>query len=273
MRAGARVWVLSGDPGRRFGLIRDEMGGGGRHTGAPAGTIGGTMRREWIDVSMPVRGGMPHWPGDPAPRIERIAEVGAGDPATVSQIAFSVHTGTHVDAPLHFIAGGRALDEMPLDAVIGPARVIEVRDRTAIGAEELRRHAIRRGERVLLRTRNSERAGGLDRFTEEFVTLAADGARFLAARGVRVVGIDALSIDRYGDRTFGSHHALLGAGIWIIEGLDLSGVAPGRYELVCLPLRIADCEAAPARAALFPARPSRAARARSPRRPAREAAR
>jgi len=222
---------------------------------------------------MPVRDGMAHWPGDPVPRVERIAELAAGDPATVSQIAFSAHTGTHVDAPLHFIAGGRALDEMPLDAMIGPARVIAARDRTAVGAEELRRHAIRRGERVLLRTRNSDRATGHDRFTEEFVALAPDGARFLAGRGVRVVGIDALSIDRYADRSFGSHLALLGAGIWIIEGLDLSGVAPGRYELVCLPLRIAGGEAAPARAALFPVRTSRATRARGPRRPVRGAAR
>ena len=204
------------------------------------------MQRQLIDISMPLRNGMAHWPGDPAPRIERLMDRRRGDPCTLTMLTVSAHTGTHVDAPAHYLRGGRTVDEMDLAGLVGPARVLEIADAAAVTAAELARHRIRRGDRVLLRTRNSLIGAGR-RLLTDYVALAEDAARFLAERGVLAVGIDALSVDPP-DRD-AAHLALLEAGIWIIEGLRLGGVPAGRYELLCLPLRLAT-EGAPARALL-----------------------
>jgi arylformamidase len=203
---------------------------------------------EWIDISVPIRTGMAVWPGDTAARIRRTESIDRGDMVNMSDLTMSAHAGTHMDAPIHFLADGVSLDELPLDAVIGPARVIRIEDPYKITVRELLPHDIRHGERILFRTRNSERCRRNDVFVEDFVFIAADAARHLAESGVRAVGIDYMSVGGFESDMEETHRALLGAGIWVIEGLDLSDVEPGDYELICLPLKIAGGDGAPARA-------------------------
>jgi arylformamidase len=210
------------------------------------------LSQGWIDVSVTLTDGMVSWPDDPPVRIRRVSDVERGDEATLSELCMSAHTGTHMDAPRHFLAGGDGLDRMPLAATMGPARVIGIADPRTIGPEELERHNIRAGERVLFRTRNSERAWAREGFIEDFVAVSPDGARWLAERRVRTVGVDYLSVGGFHDDGAAVHRALLGAGVWIIEGLDLSAVSPGPHELICLPLRIVGADGAPARALLRP---------------------
>jgi arylformamidase len=204
----------------------------------------------WIDISVPVRNGMVHWPGDPDFHIERATDQEKGDAATVSRMALGVHTGTHMDAPLHFIRNARSIDEMPLDATVGTARVIPIGDRKSIRREELLGHAISAGQRILFKTANSGHSWDSDHFDEDFVFISQDAARYLAECGVRSVGVDYLSVGGFRQDGKETHEALLGAGIWIIEGLNLSRVEPGEYELVCLPLRLIGAEGSPARAIL-----------------------
>lgn len=208
------------------------------------------MKTGWIDVSVPLHSGMVHWPGDPEVSISRISSIESGDECNVSTISMSVHTGTHMDAPLHFLARGEGLDRLPLEAVIGPARVIAIRDPRSVTAAELARHSIRRGERILFKTHRAAARWKTGTFDEEYVYVSLDAARFLAARGVRVVGVDYLSVGGFREDPAETHRVLLSAGIWIIEGLDLSRVKPGRYDMVSLPLRIAGGDGAPARVAL-----------------------
>jgi len=203
-----------------------------------------------MDISVPVRNGMVHWPGDPDFHIERASDQEKGDVATVSRMALGVHTGTHMDAPLHFIRHAPSIDTMPLDATVGKARVIGIRDMESIKREELIPHAISPGERILFKTANSGHSWDSDRFDEDFVFISQDGARFLAECGVRTVGVDYLSVGGYREDGLETHAALLGAGIWVIEGLNLREVEPGEYELVCLPLKLMGAEGSPARAIL-----------------------
>jgi arylformamidase len=204
----------------------------------------------WIDVSVPLRSGMVHWPDNPPVSIERMLDMERGDVANVSKISMGSHTGTHMDGLLHFVRGGKGLDEMPLDATIGRARVIEIRDPESVKAEELRPHGVRRGERVLFKTRNSARSWPSEDFIEDFVYVSQGAARYLAACEVRTVGIDYLSVGGFRKDAVETHRALLEAGIWVIEGLYLSGVETGEYELICLPLKIERSDGAPARAFL-----------------------
>jgi arylformamidase len=193
---------------------------------------------------------MVHWPGDPPFHIERAEDQDKGDTATVSRMTLGVHTGTHMDAPLHFIPNARSIDTMPLDATVGPARVIPIRDTQSIKREELKAHAIGAGDRILFKTSNSSQAWNSDAFAENFVYISQDAARYLVDCGVRMVGVDYLSVGGYRQDGPETHHALLGAGIWIIEGLNLSAVEPGIYDMVCLPLRLMGAEGSPARAIL-----------------------
>jgi arylformamidase len=212
------------------------------------------MTGEWIDISIPLRTGMVHWPGDPPVTIERIFDVARGDEATVSAIAMCTHTGTHMDPPLHYFADGRSLDQMPLDVCVGPARVIEIADPSSIEVPELEPYLIQPGERILFKTRSSTRCWATDEFVGDFVSISRAAAEYLAGRGTRLVGIDYLSVGGYDTDGAETHRALLEGGVWILEGLDLSGVEPGPYELICLPLRIANSDGAPARAILRPRR-------------------
>ena len=204
----------------------------------------------WVDVSVPLRSGMVHWPDNPPVRIERMLDIERGDVANVSTISLGSHTGTHMDAPIHFVRGGEGMDRMPLDATMGPARVIEIQDPTSIKPDELDPHGIGRGERVLFKTQNSSLAWWTQDFIEDFVYVSREAARYLAERGVRAVGVDYLSVGGFYVDGVETHQALLGAGIWVIEGLDLSRVEPGDHELICLPLKVEDGDGAPARALL-----------------------
>ncbi len=215
-------------------------------------SVSGERTAAWIDISVPIYSGMVHWPDDPGVSVERVQDLSRGDAANVSKLELGAHTGTHMDAPRHFIADGAGLDEMPLDAVIGPARVIRIEHPQAILPEELEAHRLRAGERVLFLTRNSERCWNSSRFVEDFVYISAAAAQFLVERKVRTVGIDYLSVGGYMHDGVETHRILLGAGIWLIEGLNLSAAKPGAYELVCLPLRVAGADGAPARAILRP---------------------
>ena len=206
------------------------------------------MASPWIDVSVTLKTGMASWPGDPPARISHALGMERGDRCTVSLLEMGAHTGTHMDAPAHFVRGGLGIDQMPPDASLGPARVIPIRDRESIEPDELARHSIRRGERILFKTRNSDRCWDADGFVEDFVYISAAGARYLAERRVRLVGVDYLSVGGYRADGVETHRALLEAGIWIIEGLDLKRVRPGRVELLCLPLKILGGDGAPARA-------------------------
>ena len=206
------------------------------------------MPSAWIDISVPLRNGMVHWPGDPPATITKTKDMAHGDSCTVSTLDMGSHTGTHMDAPGHFIRSARTIDAMPLEATVGPARVLEIRDPVSIKPEELRRYRLRRGERILFKTQNSAKRWKRDTFSEDFVAISQGAARFLAQRKLRCVGVDYLSVGGYHDDGVVIHRTLLGAGIWIIEGLNLSRVRAGQYELICLPLKIVGGDGAPARA-------------------------
>jgi arylformamidase len=204
----------------------------------------------WIDVSIPLDNGMVHWPGDaPFERLQTL-DIANGDVCNLSQLSTSAHIGTHMDAPRHFLAGGKGMEAMPIEATIGPARVIAVQDPELIKIEELEPYQLRKGERVLFKTRNSERHWKTHAFKERFVHIPVDTAHYLAKCEVQTVGVDYLSVGGYQTDGPETHRALLAAGIWLIEGLNLEHVQPGHYELVCLPLRIVGSDGSPARAVL-----------------------
>jgi arylformamidase len=204
----------------------------------------------WIDVSMPLRNGLVPWPGDPPFRIARVFDMARGDVCTVSALSMSAHAGTHIDAPLHFLSRGRPTDALPIDATVGPARVVAIRNPSVIGYEELRRQHILAGERLLLKTRNSVMGRKADRFCKDYVAVSPEGAQYLASRRVRAVGIDGPSIGPFYQGMAETHLVLLRAGVWIIEGLDLARAPTGPCELICLPLRLVGADGAPARAIL-----------------------
>jgi arylformamidase len=199
-----------------------------------------------IDISLPIRPGMVVYEGDPAVHLGRALSIADGASANVSRLDFGVHSGTHVDAPVHFIEGGAGAETLPLDVLVGPARVVDATgvegtlDEAALLALDLRD-----AERLIFKTTNS-RLLERDEFTHHFVRLDGDGARYLIRKGVRLVGIDYLSI---GDEA--THVELLGAGVIPLEGLDLRGVESGEYRLVCLPLRLVGSDGAPARTVLI----------------------
>jgi len=206
----------------------------------------------WLDVSVTVRHGMPHWPDNPPVILERAMDIERGDACNVSHLAMGVHSGTHMDGPVHFIAGAHGLDEMPLAATMGVARVIEISDAHEITVEELRSHDLQAGERVLFRTSNSTRCWRTPTFVEDFVAISEPAAVHLAETGVQTVGVDYLSVAGYYADGVKIHRILLDAGIWIIEGLDLSSAPAGQYELICLPVKLHNSDGAPARAILRP---------------------
>jgi arylformamidase len=200
---------------------------------------------EWIDISVPIHAGMVHWPGDPPVEINTLTHVERGDICTVSALKLGAHTGTHIDAPIHYLPGGSGTHEVPLHGLIGHARVIEIKDRDTIREAELRQHNLGPSERLLFKTLNSQRCWSSPQFVNQFIAISEDAAAYLAQLKILTVGIDYLSV--------GSpevHRILLGAGVVIIEGLNLAEVRPGHYELVCLPLKILGGDGAPARALL-----------------------
>ena len=206
---------------------------------------------DYVDISRRLTRGIGAWPGSRGFASHADNSIAGGDEANVSAIEMDVHVGTHVDAPLHFIDGGATLDQVGLDPFIGPAFVAEIRDAARIGGRELDAAGIPDDTtRLLLRTSNSLDDRYVDGpFTEDFAALTLDGAQWVEQRTMKLVGIDYMSVQRFED-SFDTHRVLLGAGICILEGLDLRHVKPGRYELVCLPLHLEGLEAGPARAIL-----------------------
>jgi arylformamidase len=195
---------------------------------------------ELFDISVPLREGMVTYPGDPVLRMERASAIAKGDVVNLTRMDFGLHSGTHVDAPVHFLEGAPGIETIPLEALVGLCEVVEVpdlsRESVALAPDSV--------ERVLFKTPNSE-LWARDEFAEEFARLDGEAAAVLVERGVRLVGVDYLSV---GDED--AHHALLGAGVVPVEGLDLRGIQPGSYDLICLPLRIVGADGAPARVLL-----------------------
>ena len=201
------------------------------------------------DVTVPLSSEVPAFPGDPPFEIQHLHRIGQGSAYALSRIAMGSHSGTHVDAPAHFIRGGATVDELPLEILLGKARVVELRVSARIEREDLEALDLSDDLRVLLKTRMS---GQLRQpaFQEDHTYLTPDAAVYLAQIGIKLVGIDYLSIEKFGSEDYASHRALLTAGVVIVEGLDLSEVEAGEYEMACLPLRVVGAEGAPARVVL-----------------------
>jgi arylformamidase len=202
------------------------------------------------DISVPIINGGLVYPGNPKTSITPQQEIARGAGANVSLLSFGSHTGTHVDAPKHFFDDGLGVDALPLDVLMGPAVLIRMDDDVkAVGEKDLRLHELAGHERVLIKTRNSAFIHEGE-FHQDYTYLAPDGAEYLASLGVTLVGVDYLSIEQFHSGHHRTHKALLGNGIIIVEGLDLSAPAAGPYELRVLPLRIVGLDGAPARAVL-----------------------
>jgi arylformamidase len=202
------------------------------------------------DISLPLQTGGLVYPGNPEISITPQQEIAKGAGANVSMLSFGSHTGTHVDAPKHFFDDGAGVDTLPLDVLMGPAMLICLDDDVmSVDAEQLRRHEIKDHTRVLIKTRNSAFIRERE-FHRDYTYLAPDGAEYLVSLGVRLVGVDYLSIEQFRSGHHKTHRTLLEKGVVIVEGLDLSAPPMGPYDLRVLPLRLAGLDGAPARAAL-----------------------
>lgn len=202
-----------------------------------------------IDVSVPLTPGMPVYPGNPEFELQPVKRVADGASSNVSRLVLGTHTGTHLDAPRHFFDDGAGIDELPLNLLLGRARVVEISRRGGITAEDLQAAGLREDLRVLLKTSNSALWNTAE-FHTDYTHLTESGARYLVEQGVKVVGIDYLSVEQFKKAGAPAHRALLSEGVVIIEGLNLSEAEPGMYEMYCLPLRIAGSDGAPARVVL-----------------------
>lgn len=209
----------------------------------------------WYDITVPLKQGMPPFPTDPfPPKIYRLHDREMGARVDMSVLEIISHTGTHIDAPLHFIAGGSTISDMPLEATIGPARVIEIKDPETIKAAELEKHDIKKGERILCKTRNSPKVYESEIFIEDYVYLENAAADYLAEKRIILFGIDCITIGYFKqpENIAYTHETLLGAGVYILEDCALGNVPPGEYDLLCLPLLMYKGDAGPCRAILRP---------------------
>jgi arylformamidase len=213
---------------------------------------------EWIDISIPLGRDIPELFMEaserkaPRSKVERFFDVEKGDKVTMSRIEMDSHDGTHIDSPLHFIKGGTSIDEMPINIAIGPARVIEIMNEKEITVKELEPHRIRQGERILFKTKNSPRVYGSRVYKGDYVALTPEAAGYLADAGIILVGLDYLTIAGMNppENITAVHMAFLKKGIYILEAINLDGVIPGNYELICLPLRLDKGDAGPCRAVI-----------------------
>ncbi len=207
----------------------------------------------WFDVTYPINEKMVRWPGQPPTTLERVSSIAEGDAANVSVLRMSLHTGTHMDAPLHFLADGADITTVPFGVMVGSVRVARIEaeslSKAQIETYEARAGAFVKGEKVFFRTENSSRPWLEEPFRKDYVAVEAEAARYLADKGILVVGVDYLSVAPFGNPAE-THRILLGAGVWIIEGLDLREVDEGRFEMLALPLKIKGSDAAPLRVLL-----------------------
>jgi arylformamidase len=218
-----------------------------------AATADAPAESKWIDATATLDPATtPVYEGDAPMKFDFLHDMRKGDGFTLSVYSMGAHSGTHVDAPMHFVLGGATIDQLPLDPFIGPARVIDIPDDVqAINAAELGRHQWKGAERVLFRTRSSLRGWmSSSTFHRDFAYIAPDAAQLLADAGVKLVGIDYISAEQFGAAAPMTHRILLGKGIPIVEGLSLAGVAAGDYEIIVLPIKVGGHEGAPARAVL-----------------------
>lgn len=203
------------------------------------------------DVSVPLRAGMPTYPGEPGPEMEYVKRIGVNSSANVSKVSFGCHSGTHVDAPHHFLDGQATVDALPLEALVGPVYVVEHSGSGHISAADIEGFGLPQNARRLLAKTGNGRFWEDDEFHMDFVGFTTDAAELLVRRGFVLVGIDYLSIEQFRSETHAVHRALLEAGVVIVEGVDLRSVPPGRYDMVCAPLKLAGAEGAPARVFLW----------------------
>jgi arylformamidase len=213
--------------------------------------VAAPMAIGWIDATATLDPATtPVYEGDAPMKFEFLKDMRKGDALTLSVYSLGAHSGTHIDAPMHFVLSGASIDRVPLEPLIGPARVIDIPDNVqAIDAAELNRHAWRGAQRVLFRTRSSVRGWMASRtFHRDFAYIAPDAAQLLADARVQLVGIDYISAEQFGAPAPRTHRILLGKGIPIVEGLALAGVRAGDYDLIVLPMKVAGHEGAPARA-------------------------
>jgi arylformamidase len=203
------------------------------------------------DISVGVSPDLPVWPGDPPIKLKRVLSIDNGSEANVSRLEASVHIGTHIDAPLHFIGDGKSVDAIPLKSLIGRAYVVDFKNAGLIDEKLLEAAGIPpRTKRVLFKTRNSKLwAKGEKKFKRDYVAINEAGAKWLSRKSFQLVGVDYLSVAPFSD-TVPTHTELLKAGIILLEGLDLSQISQGRYTLYCLPLKLIGSDGAPARAVL-----------------------
>jgi arylformamidase len=207
---------------------------------------------EIIDITAPVSPRSVMWPDNGAPSHEFVTHTDRGDPSTVSRWELSAHTGTHVDAQMHFIPGGWTIDALELSRCLGPCRVVDLAHVEGhVSRADLEAAEVAGTARILLKTRNSE-LGLLNRegFTEDYTAISREAAEYLVEIGVETVGVDYLSVEPFEDKEFNTHHTLLGADVVILEGLVLTGVEPGEYLLACLPLKLVGSDGSPTRAIL-----------------------
>jgi arylformamidase len=202
-----------------------------------------------IDVTVPIDASLPNYPGNTPFTLEAIKRIARGDSSNVSTLHMSAHTGTHVDAPRHFFDDALGVDALPLEMMLGRTRVIEIITRSGIGAEQLADLDLSDDVRILFKTSNSRLWGSPD-FHTDYVGVTASGAEHLIAHGIRVVGVDYLSVEEFKKPGAPAHHVLLGGGAIVIEGLNLRDVDPGIYDMLCLPLRVVGADGAPARVVL-----------------------
>lgn len=206
-----------------------------------------------IDISVPLFAGCPAWPGDGQFHHRFIDTIAGGSICNTSVFECSAHMGTHLDAPRHFVEGGRTVEQLDPALFVGPARVVETADEPHVSAAALEAAVGNTWpQRLLLRTRNSRPGGALSKsgFDRDFCALTGEAAELIVARGVKLVGIDYYSVAPF-DQGRPAHDALLGAEVIALEGLDLRQVGPGEYHLIALPIKLAGFDGAPVRAVLI----------------------
>lgn len=210
-------------------------------------------KSEWIDISVPLHDAMRQGPLEPlTPHIEFILSRDKGNPVDMLQININSHNGTHIDAPRHHVKGGSTIDQMPLDTGIGPVRIIEIKDPVSIKVSELEPYNIQPGERLIFKTRNSYRPERFTEFIKDWVYFTTESINYLIECRIRLLGIDGITIG--GKHNVNEiHEALLTRGIYILEDVELGHVSPGRYEMICVPLRLLEGDASPVRAIIRPA--------------------
>ncbi|MGR3320107.1 MAG: cyclase family protein [Candidatus Anammoxibacter sp.] len=208
-------------------------------------------RQKIYDISLTISEDMATWPKDPKFVLNKRRAISGGDSCNVSQLEMGSHTGTHIDAPYHFEEDGTRIDSLELDVLVGKARVFDIANENEIGLEDVKELNIDGIKRVLFRTVNSNRwKDDVKSFTESFVAVTSDAAKYLVDAGIKLVGIDYLSIEKFGSKAHDTHHTFLKNEVIVIEGLNLADVTAGDYELIALPLKIKDGDGSPARVIL-----------------------